>query len=242
MDRCRKVRKAPPLSQMLEVSERGMGRTVVIGDIHGCYDELVALLEKIVLTENDRVVAVGDLIVKGPKNRQVLDLFRNDRRFSSVIGNHDQALIRLWRNEPSNLKQSHLRAADELKDNQKEYLAYLESLPFHIDLGNYLVVHAGLRPGLPLEQQSKEDFTELRTLGPDRTSREGTPWYEVYKGPKTVLFGHWPAAEPKIARGAVGLDTGCVYGNKLTGYIIESAEFVSVPSARVYQSPRSIKD
>ena len=80
-----------------------MSRTIVIGDIHGCYDELVALLEELDLKAEDRVVAVGDLVVKGPKNRQVLDLFKGDSRFSSVIGNHDLALVLV----PTN----HLRVA-----------------------------------------------------------------------------------------------------------------------------------
>ena len=69
-----------------------MGRTIVIGDIHGCFDELTDLLNLVELTKVDRVVTVGDLIVKGEKNREVLDLFIDDKRFSSVIGNHDRKL------------------------------------------------------------------------------------------------------------------------------------------------------
>ena len=68
------------------------GRTIVVGDIHGCYDELIELLERCSFSEADRVVAVGDLITKGPKDREVLDLFMTDERFRTVIGNHDLAL------------------------------------------------------------------------------------------------------------------------------------------------------
>ena len=64
-----------------------MGRTIVIGDIHGCFDELKDLLELVEMRTDDRVIAVGDLIVKGEKNREVLDLFIEDHRFSSVVGN-----------------------------------------------------------------------------------------------------------------------------------------------------------
>jgi hypothetical protein len=74
-------------------------RTIVVGDLHGCYDELVALLSDIRLGPNDRVVAVGDLVVKGPKNREILDLFIFDPRFSTVIGNQDMGLLRCWRGE-----------------------------------------------------------------------------------------------------------------------------------------------
>jgi len=99
------------------------------------------------------------------------------------------------------------------------------------------VVHAGVRPGVPLHEQSAEDLLELRTLGKKkRTSRKGVPWYEVYDGEKIVLFGHWPAPEPRLARRAIGLDTGCVYGNRLTAYIIETGELVSV-AARAHSNP-----
>ena len=60
-----------------------MGRTIIIGDIHGCYDELTQLLNKLRLEHDDRVVAVGDLTVKGPKSAEVLNLFANDSRFTS---------------------------------------------------------------------------------------------------------------------------------------------------------------
>src|SRR3970040_2065271 len=163
-----------------------MRRTIVIGDIHGCYDELVSLLEHVELKREDRVVAVGDLVVKGPKKVQVLDLFRSDSRFSSVIGNHDLALVRFWRGDSIELKAAQKLAAAELESDWRTYYEYLNSLPFIIDLGKYLVVHAGLSPGVPLEHQSKDDLAMLRTLGVDRTSRIGTPWYEVYDGEQTA--------------------------------------------------------
>src|SRR5260370_28266468 len=76
------------------------GRTIVVGDIHGCYDELMDLLALAQFDHGDRVVAVGDLIVKGEKSREVLDLFSGDPRFSSVIGNHDRRLRQRWRGAP----------------------------------------------------------------------------------------------------------------------------------------------
>jgi diadenosine tetraphosphatase ApaH/serine/threonine PP2A family protein phosphatase len=215
-----------------------MGWTIVVGDIHGCYEELLELLNRAAFAADDRVVAVGDLIVKGEKNRQVLDLFSSDPRFSSVTGNHDLALRRHWRNEPVSLTEQQESAALELDEERARYSQYLDSLPLMIDLGAHLVVHAGLRPGVALEEQSIEDLTELRTLGPDPKSREGVPWYEEYEGEKTVLFGHWPAREPRRSRRAIGLDTGCVYGHRLTAYIIETAELITVESRRVYDEPR----
>jgi hypothetical protein len=77
----------------------------------------------------------------------------------------------------------------------------------------------------------------LRTLGPDRASREGVPWYEVYDGDKTVLFGHWPAGLPRRGPRALGLDTGCVYGYQLTAYVVEANRFASVHARRAYSGP-----
>ena len=213
-------------------------RTIIIGDIHGCYDELCELLDRVGPTTSDRVISVGDLIVKGEKNREVLDLFSVDERFSAVIGNHDRALLRYWRGEAVKLKESQERTRVELEPDRERYSAYLNSLPFMIDLGTHLVVHAGVRPGVALKDQAAEDLTELRTLGEDRTSRVGLPWYEVYDGDQVVLFGHWPASQPRRAPRAIGLDTGCVYGYQLTAYIIETDDFISVKARRDYASPK----
>lgn len=214
------------------------GRTIIVGDIHGCYDELVALLEKAALSHEDRVVSVGDLIVKGEKNREVLDLFIEDERFSAVLGNHDRALRRYWRGEGISLKESQEKVRAELAHDEARYSAYLQSLPLMIDLGSHLVVHAGVRPDVALSAQSVEDLTELRTLGEDRTNREGIPWYEQYDGEKIVLFGHWPAPKPRQGKRAIGLDTGCVYGYQLTAYIIETGEFLNVEAKRAYDLPK----
>jgi diadenosine tetraphosphatase ApaH/serine/threonine PP2A family protein phosphatase len=209
-------------------------RTIVIGDIHGCFDELEDMLAQVQFGPDDRLISVGDLITKGPKNREVLDLFMSDPRFSAVMGNHDLALRRKWNGEKVKLKDSQKPTNKELKKDKERYLKFLNSLPFMIDLGTHLVVHAGIRPGVALHSQTSEDLTELRSMGKDRTARDGTPWYDVYDGEKVVLFGHWPAAEPRRGKQAIGLDTGCVYGNELTAYIIETGEFKTVPARQRY--------
>lgn len=209
-------------------------RTIVVGDIHGCFDELMALLEKANFGEDDRVVAVGDLITKGPKNREVLELFMTDSRFTTVIGNHDLALRRRWNGEKVKLKSAQKTTHKALKADKETYVNFFNRLPFIIDLDTHLVVHAGLRPNVALYSQTTDDLTRLRTLGKDLESREGTPWYDVYDGEKVVLFGHWPSPEPRLSKKAIGLDTGCVYGYNLTAYILETGEFVSVAAERTY--------
>jgi hypothetical protein len=211
-----------------------MGRTIVIGDIHGCFDELGDLIAQVDLREDDRVIAAGDLIVKGEKNREVLDLFIEDKRFSAVAGNFERVVRQYWRGEPVRLGKAHRAAVAELDVDRERYAKYLRSLPFTINLGSHLVVHAGLRPGVPLRRQTASDMTEIRTMGINPPSHKGTPWYDVYRGNRIVLFGHWPSKKPRLAARAIGLDTGCVYGGRLTGYIIESNRFVSVPARRSY--------
>lgn len=209
-------------------------RTIVVGDIHGCYDELQDLLKKADFSDEDQVVCVGDLITKGPKNKEVLELFMSDPRFRTVIGNHDLALRRKWLGEDIELKPAQKDAHKELKGEKDAYVAFLSTLPFIIDLDTHLVVHAGIRPGVELHSQTTGDLTLIRTLGADRESDEGTPWYHTYYGEKTILFGHWPAPEPRRGKSAIGLDTGCVYGYELTAYIIETDEFVSVKAKKAY--------
>jgi len=209
-------------------------RTIVVGDIHGCYDELEDMLSEVRFEASDRLISVGDLITKGPKSREVLERFMSDPQFSAVMGNHDLALRRKWNGEKVKLKDSQKPTHKELKKDKERYVAFLNSLPFMIDLGTHLVVHAGMRPGVALHSQTTEDLTELRSIGKDRTARDGTPWYEVYDGEKVVLFGHWPAPKPRHGKRAIGLDTGCVYGNELTAYIIETGEFKTVPARRRY--------
>ena len=215
-----------------------MGRTIVVGDIHGCFDEFTDLLERIKLKNDDRVIAVGDLITKGPRNREVLDLFISDPRFSSVVGNHDRIIRQKLRGEPVRLNKDQRNVLAQLGPNREHYSEFLRSLPFTIDLGSYLVVHAGLRPGVALDEQMASDMTEIRTMGADPPKRRGLPWYAVYRGPQTVLFGHWPAKQPRRGSHAVGLDTGCVYVNCLTAFIVETGEFVSTPAREKYSGKR----
>lgn len=73
-------------------------------------------------------------------------------------------------------------------------------------------------------------------MGANPSRRKGIPWYAVYRGEKIVLFGHWPGPKARRGRRAIGLDTGCVYGGRLTAYVIESDEFLSVPAHRSYSS------
>src|ERR1700759_1775351 len=103
----------------------------------------MALLEAAKFGAEDRVVCVGDLVTKGEKSREVLELFMSDALFTSVLGNHDRALLAYWRGEveKKSIKHAQKKCAKELKDKRDEYAAFLETLPLYVDLGSHVVVH-----------------------------------------------------------------------------------------------------
>ena len=95
-----------------------------------------------------------------------------------------------------------------------------------------MIVHAGLDPRVPMvRQQSPRDLLTIRVPEGMRV-----PWYEAYTGEKTVVFGHWARNEPLIHPKAIGLDTGCVYGGRLTALILPEQRLISVPAEKTYQS------
>src|SRR5215471_2222745 len=174
-----------------------MSRTIIVGDIHGCYSELLDLINELQLKPDDRLVSVGDLVVKGPDNRKVLDFFQKRRNGAAILGNHECVLLHHYRGEAVDLEPAHVKVIKELAADFGAYMDWISEFPRYINLGSHIVVHAGIRPGTRLEQQALEDLTELRTLdGPERGSRVGTPWFDKYQGDAVVIFGHWVFETP----------------------------------------------
>ena len=212
-----------------------MSRTIVVGDLHGCYTELNDLLDKIDATPEDRLISVGDLVTKGPASREVLEFFRDNGNAQAVLGNHEYALLRYYKREAVDLEPAQSRAIAELGAAFDSLMDWVSGFPHYLDLGSHMIVHAGIRPGRTMEEQNVEDLTELRTLdGPNPRSRIGTPWFERYEDAKTVIFGHWVFATPLIRKNAMGIDTGCVYGGRLTAVVLPDERLVSVPARRAY--------
>lgn len=219
----------------------GSGRTLVIGDVHGCPDEAHELLARCNHTPHDDVVFVGDLVAKGPDSAAVIDLcLRIGAR--SVLGNHDAAILRHLKAKADGdpnpyLKPSHKPVIDAL---QPHHLAYLASLPLWIRLPehNVIVIHAGLVPGLALEDQEPAMLLNIRTLMADgagsKRAEDGPLWGTQWLGPEFVIFGHHALAGFQEHPFALGLDTGCVYGRELTACILPGRDIVSVPAKRQY--------
>jgi diadenosine tetraphosphatase ApaH/serine/threonine PP2A family protein phosphatase len=218
--------------------------TIVIGDVHGCVDELAALIDACAPGRDDHIVCVGDLVAKGPDSRGVLALVR-ERGVRSVLGNHDAVVLYAARalaaGERSAARASHTALARQLSAEDVEQLA---ALPLFLRLPELdtLVVHAGLAPGVPLEQQDSDVLLNVRTVDaagkPSARPNAGMLWGSVWPGPELVLFGHHASAGLQRHPHAIGLDTGCVYGGRLTAYVLPEGRFVSVPARHEYRPIR----
>ena len=219
-------------------------RTLIVGDVHGCREELEDLLEESGWEEDDQLVSVGDLVAKGPDSLGVIRLLRKVGAWA-VRGNHDQHCLRWWDaklagEKPPELRPAHQRVADALDEADWHWLA---DLPLWIELEDQdaLVVHAGLLPGLPLEDQDPYDLMNMRSILDDgsgsRSYEDGTPWAELWPGPRLVVFGHDAVRGLQVRPHAIGLDTGCVYGGWLTGVWLPERDLVSVPARATYTQP-----
>lgn len=210
-------------------------RTVIVGDVHGCLDELRELVERCGAPGDTRYVMVGDLVAKGPDSQGVLQWAR-ESGIEAVLGNHDARLLHVRDADPEHpAKSQHVVVAKTLKPAD---WAWLEALPFWIKIGStHLVVHAGLVPDVPLAQQETKHLLNLRSITADghpSSKLDGHPWAASWKGPRHVVFGHDAIRGLQLHEFATGLDTGCVYGRTLTGLILPHHELVSVPARRAY--------
>jgi serine/threonine protein phosphatase 1 len=241
--------------------------TWIIGDIHGCSDELAELIDKLNLGPEDTLVSVGDLFHRGPNPIGVLDLFVQAGGVF-ILGNHELRVLERFRLaphktdcsdrpafctefgelEPDDLAGDGRRPFEAVPERRADVLRFLQGhAGFYLentalakagttkDGRPWCVVHAGLVPGKHPGMCEVEEIVSVRRL-PGR----GRPyWYEVYSGPNLILFGHTPSKIPRARRVggnlvALGLDTGCVYGGKLTAYSPELDEFVQVDAKAAY--------
>lgn len=206
-------------------------RTIVIGDVHGCLRELNALLDKLNYDPKpDRLIFVGDLINKGPDSLGVLRRVR-DLKVEVVLGNHELGFLRRTRE-----KRDHpLRKA--MGKDVEDWCAWIESWPLFIEDDDFIVVHGGIAPHLPLHQSPAEVLTKIRTwdgVGEDLQDRTNPPWYELYQGEKLVVYGHWADQGLIVRDRVIGLDSGCVYGNELSAVSLPTLEITQVKAAKEY--------
>jgi len=224
-----------------EVSPPAGARLVFIGDIHGCYAELLELLGEIDLRAGDVVVSVGDIVTKGPAADRCVELWR-DRGYLAVRGNNEikvlaaaRPFLRMLARENREI----LRRADLLR--------FIASWPLVIDFPSHRVtaVHGGFLPQMrvtaadvarhraivPKLRWIRKNEGRWEAVGKEKKKKDDVLWAEKWEGSRTVVYGHTPLREPKFDSHAIGLDTGCVYGGALTAAIFESGKWRTVSVA-----------
>lgn len=210
-----------------------MKRRVIIGDIHGCYDELCTLLDLVAPASDDRIIALGDIVDRGPQSEKVLAFVRDHAEAVSLMGNHERKHIRSARGETrAALSQVITRA--QLADRYAGWLAFMGTFARHLELPEAVLVHGFFEPGVPLEQQKDEVVIGTLTGARHVQKNCATPWYEHYAGPKPLVVGHLDylrTGEPLVREGLFyAIDTGCVHGGRLTALVLPDFRIVSVPA------------
>jgi len=224
-----------------------MSRTIIVGDVHGCVAELGRLLDGLALSVTDRVLFVGDLVARGPDSSGVLALYRQVHG-QSVLGNHESTLLAAYRARRDGTKRPRLSAVHYplLHRLQEADWAVLEALPLTLPLPEHelCVVHAGVLPEHGLSAQDPWTLTHIRSIDPrGRPSlrHDLTPWAARYSGTPHIVFGHNSRLGLQLEASATGIDTGCVYGGRLSALVLGVGERIPADlgerRARIHQVP-----
>ncbi|QKY68621.1 bis(5'-nucleosyl)-tetraphosphatase PrpE [Lentibacillus sp. CBA3610] len=233
----------------------------VIGDVHGCLDELDALLSimgyqqkaNIFIHPDGRIpVFVGDITDRGPHSvemiRLVYDMVVNHQKAHYVPGNHCNKLYRYF--SGNNVKQRHglettVREYKALSQSERhtvkrEFMELYEQAPLYLELAevNAIIAHAGIKESYIGRHDKKVKTFVLYGDISGRFDNEGRPirrdWAQNYKGRQWIVYGHTPVREPRIVHKTINIDTGCVFGNTLTAFRLPEEKTVSVPSMQPF--------
>jgi protein phosphatase len=234
----------------------------IIGDVHGCYDELVELLRTLGYEMRDadnrdwthpegrKAIFVGDLVDRGPKIpavcRLVVKMVLAGNAFC-VPGNHDMKLMRKLRGRDVQIKHGLAESLSQLEKEPPKFLdelaEFIDSLVSHyvFDGGRLVVAHAGMREEMQGRGSGRVREFALYGETTGETDEFGLPvrynWAAEYRGKAMVVYGHTPVPEPEWLNRTINIDTGCVFGGKLTALRYPEKEIISVPAREVYSLP-----
>lgn len=233
----------------------------IVGDVHGCFDELAELLKRLGYTIDEtsfkvtaptgrKLVFVGDLVDRGPKISRVLKLVMNavaDGTALCVPGNHDIKLMRKLHGRDvqiaHGLADSLAQLSNEPEDFRTRVADFIDGLVSHylLDEGRLVVAHAGMKESMQGRGSAAvRDFALFgETTG--ETDEFGLPvrynWAAEYRGHAMVVYGHTPVPQPEWLNRTLNIDTGCVFGGQITALRYPEKEIVSVPALRTYAEP-----
>jgi protein phosphatase len=227
----------------------------IIGDVHGCLDELTELLAKlgydgITPPIGRKAIFVGDLVDRGPGIAGVLRLVMGMVESGAALcvpGNHDIKLMRKLRGKDVQITHGLADSLQQLEPEPPEFrekvAKFLDSLVSHyvLDDEKLVVAHAGMKQEMQGRGSGKVRDFALYGETTGETDEFGLPvrlnWAAEYRGKAMVVYGHTPVAEPEWLNGTINIDTGCVFGGKLTALRYPERELVSVPAHRTYYEP-----
>lgn len=220
-------------------AEIGNRRHIIVGDIHGCLDELKQMLDELAFNKDEDVlICVGDLVDRGPKVKETLEFVMSLPRFYSVKGNHDDKCVRYFSGNP-------VKVGHGLEDTIEQYgnkmpaetLEYLRNLPLILKTPSGYVVHAGFDPLLLPEQQKDEDCLYMRYYGGRSyfDNNGGVLWYTMWpKDFPRVFYGHIPEPSGPNLPNVVSLDGGCVFGDYMKAWDSRDGIVYYVQAAKQY--------
>ena len=236
----------------------------IIGDVHGCFDELVELLKELgyeISTQPDgeivveppqgrKAIFVGDFVDRGPKVAEVLRLVMGMQKTGAALcvpGNHDVKLVRALQGRNVNPTHGLAESLSQLEEESAEFKTqiteFLNGLVSHyvLDSGKLVVAHAGMKAELQGRASGRVREFALYGETTGETDEFGLPirinWADEYRGNAMVVYGHTPVAEPQWVNRTINIDTGCVFGGKLTALRYPEKEIVSVPAYQMYYQP-----
>lgn len=202
-----------------------MNRKFAIGDIHGCYDKLMSLMDKISPTIDDTIIFLGDYIDRGPQTRDVIDYLIKLNEVTNCIfltGNHEQMLLDYINDQNDDMflytgGYATLESYGNLNQlKEHTHMCFLNSLEWYNTDDQYIYVHAGLVPNVALHEQDHHDLIWIRAnfiLYPTKLT-------------KKVIYGHTPNRSPQVAIDKIGIDTGAFMGGKLTAIQLPEETFI----------------
>lgn len=214
-----------------------MHRLIIYGDIHGCYDEFISLRKQINPQKDDIEICVGDIITKGKDSVRTLRYIQ-EHNIKSVLGNHEDKIIRYLQYEKQTSKNPITLDEDEqniVNNLDSRDIDFLMNLPLFMKFENITIVHGGLKNSYDLDNLTKNQkakILRMRYLDKNQNfiafgkeENDSIFWADLYDGNQgLVIYGHQWLQEAKINQFAIGIDTGCVYGNKLSAVIFENID------------------